>query len=99
MIKQSPRHASRIFVTGHQRPDADAAVSACMAARLRARTDRAQSYEPILLGEANVQTRWIFSQAGLPLPAIRKDIRPTVAERMQRHFASIPENANLAQAV
>ncbi len=99
MKKQQPRHRPQIFVTGHQRPDTDAAVSACVAARFKQRLDRTHAYEAIMLGEANAQTRWVFEQARVALPRIRADIRPTVGEQMERRFASIPVDANLAQAV
>lgn len=88
----------RVLVSGHQKPDADSAVSACIAARLKQRLDPEREYQPILLGEANAQTHWLFQEAGLPLPPVWNDLRFTVGERMTRHFASVRETAHLAEA-
>jgi manganese-dependent inorganic pyrophosphatase len=98
-FKQPAGHSRRVFVAGHQRPDTDAAVSACVVAMLKDRLDPSLSHEPILLGEPNRQTRWVFEQAGLPLPAVRADIRPMVGETMSRQFISLSESAHLAEAV
>ena len=99
MSKQSPHQTARVFVAGHQRPDADTAVSAFVAAKLKGRLDPSRVYEPILPGEANQQTRWIFERAGEPLPAVRGDIRHTVGEGMSLDFISLRADAHLAAAV
>jgi manganese-dependent inorganic pyrophosphatase len=72
--------SSKIYVVGHKRPDLDAAVSAVMAARLLQRQYPERRYQALLQGEANPQTAWLFAQAGIPLPLIRDDVRPTVGE-------------------
>ncbi|MEI8342608.1 MAG: CBS domain-containing protein, partial [Verrucomicrobiota bacterium] len=99
MSKHLPRHPARVFVAGHQRPDADTAVSAFVAARLKGALDPDREYQPILPGEANQQTRWIFERAGESLPAVHPDIRHTVGEGMSLDFISICEDAHLAEAV
>lgn len=66
---------------------------------MRQRLDRKQVYQPILLGEANVQTRWLFAHAGVELPPVRADLRHTVAEVMQRAPCSVPVTARLADAL
>ena len=88
----------RVFVAGHQRPDADSAVSAFVAAQLKQRIDPSRDYQPILLGEPNTQTRWLFDRAGLPLPPVHQDLRFTVGECMSRRFVSVRENDHLADA-
>ena len=69
-----------VHVVGHQCPDTDAVVSAVMAARLLALTRPEAAYVPLMQGVANPQTVWLFQQAGIPLPRIRGDVRPTVGE-------------------
>ena len=69
-----------VHVVGHQCPDTDAVVSAVIAARLLARTRPEADYVPLMQGVANPQTAWLFAEAGLPLPRIRSDVRPTVGE-------------------
>jgi manganese-dependent inorganic pyrophosphatase len=88
-----------IFVAGHQRPDADAAVSACIAARLKQRLDRTHRYQPLLLGEPNAQTRWLFAEAGIDLPPVRPDLRPTVGEVMNPRIRTVSDKARLADAL
>ncbi len=51
-----------------------------VAARLFNKTDSGALYEALMQGVANSQTVWLFEQAGVPLPRIRADVRPTVAE-------------------
>ena len=69
-----------VYVVGHQCPDTDAVVSAVVAARLLARTWPESDYEPLMQGVANSQTAWLFAEAGVTLPRIRRDVRPTVGE-------------------
>ena len=69
-----------VYVVGHQCPDTDAVVSAVVAARLLSRTKPGAIYEPLMQGVANPQTAWLFAQAGVSLPLIRTDVRPTVGE-------------------
>jgi manganese-dependent inorganic pyrophosphatase len=68
------------YVVGHKRPDTDAVVSAVMAARLLGRTRGDREYRPLMQGPAGPQTAWLFARAGLDLPPIRDDVRPTAAE-------------------
>lgn len=73
-------HLSPIFVVGHKCPDTDATVSACLAARLLARTRPGPCYLPLVQSDPGPQTRWLFARADVPLPAIRDDLRPSAAE-------------------
>ncbi len=93
------RKRDLVFVAGHQRPDTDAAVAATVLARLRRRQDRRRRYLPILLGEANRQTRWLFKQTRIKLPEIRGDIRWTVGEAMSAEIFSLPPEARLGDAM
>ncbi len=69
-----------VHVVGHQCPDTDAIVSAVVGARLLARTHPGADYVPLMQGVANPQTAWLFAEAGVALPRIRSDVRPTVGE-------------------
>ena len=71
-----------VFVFGHRNPDTDTVVSAVIAAQLKGELDPSQEFQPLLLGEANRQTKWLFSDAGIPLPPIREDLRYEVHELM-----------------
>lgn len=66
---------------------------------MRQRLDRRHCYQPILLGEANAQTRWLFERAGVALPPVRADLRHTVAEVMNRAPRTVPDSARLADAL
>ncbi|MCC5023379.1 MAG: DHH family phosphoesterase [Candidatus Synoicihabitans palmerolidicus] len=88
-----------VFVTGHQRPDTDAAVAAMVLEKLKKRLDRGRDYQPLLLGPANRPTVWLYKQARTPLPPVRPDIRWTVAERMRTEFVSLPPDARLGDAM
>ena len=67
-------------MVGHKRPDADAAVSACVAARLFGRTRPGSTFVPLVQSDPGPQANWLFARAGLPLPATRDDVRPTAGE-------------------
>ena len=69
-----------VHVVGHQCPDTDAVVSAVVGARLLARTRPEAEYVPLMQGVANPQTAWLFAEAGISLPRIRSDVRPTAGE-------------------
>lgn len=86
-------------MAGHQNPDTDAAVSATVLAGLRQRQDRARVYVPLLLGEANRQTAWLFRQARTALPPVRPDIRWTVGETMRAAALTLPPGARLGEAM
>jgi manganese-dependent inorganic pyrophosphatase len=77
------KFAPLVHVVGHQCPDTDAVVSAEVAARLLRRERPEAEYEALMQGVANSQTAWLFSEAGVPLPRIRSDVRPTAGEAAQ----------------
>ena len=93
------RKQQLVFIAGHQRPDTDAAVAATVLARLRRKLDRKRRYQPILLGEATRQTKWLYKQAGLALPSVRPDIRWTVEETMSGETYSLPPSSRLGDAM
>jgi manganese-dependent inorganic pyrophosphatase len=73
---QSPH----IFIVGHKRPDADAAVSACIAAHLFSRVRSDSTFVALVQSDPGPQANWLFTRAGLPLPITRDDVRPTAGE-------------------
>lgn len=93
------RKQQLVFVAGHQRPDTDATVAATVLARLRRKLDRKRKYQPILLGQPTRQTKWLFKQAGVPLPPVRGDIRWTVEETLGEAAWSLPPSARLGDAM
>ena len=68
-----------------------------MAARLKSLLDSSSHYQPILQGECNQQTRWLFKRAGIEPPPVRSDVRLTVGEVMQRDFPAVKESARLGE--
>lgn len=93
------RKQQLVFVAGHQRPDTDATVAATVLARLRRKLDRKRKYQPILLGQATRQAKWLFKQAGVALPPVRGDIRWTVAEVLGEDTWTLPPDARLGDAM
>ena len=88
-----------VFVFGHQNPDTDSAVSAVVAAQLKAELNPPQVYQPLLLGEANRQTKWLFAQAGLSLPPIRRNLRYEVRELMSTQVHTVMAGEHLGKAM
>lgn len=80
------------FVTGHRNPDTDAIVSAHVYAWLHNHGLEHPELIAVRLDEANPQTRWLFEQAGEPLPVLRTDCRPTVAELGSPAFTVRPSD-------
>jgi len=83
--------ASTVYVCGHRKPDTDSAVSAHVAAGLLGGGDDARCYRPILAGPAIPQTVWLFSEAGVALPEVVEDIRPTAGQCCREAVAVGPE--------
>ncbi len=87
-----------IHVVGHKCPDTDAVVSAVVGARLLARVMPGPTFEPLMQGVANPQTAWLFAEAGVALPRIRSDVRPTVGESCPR-AVGLTEDRPLGEAL
>ena len=74
-----------IYVTGHRNPDTDSIAAAIGYAELRGRLDRANTYQPVRLGDLNAQTRWVLEQAGVPEPRYLPHIYLRVRDVMEEH--------------
>jgi len=77
-----------IYVTGHRNPDTDSIASAIGYAELKARLDRANTYEPVRLGELNAQTSWVLERSGAPRPELLPHVMLRVRDVMQTTFPS-----------
>ena len=86
-------HPRPTLVIGHQRPDTDSAVSAAVYARLLNSLGRdGETHEGVLLGEATAQTRWLFDEAGLPLPRRIEHLHGNVRDAaLTEVFSARPE--------
>jgi len=74
-----PYDPSTINVIGHKNPDTDAICSAIgYAAFLRA-TRPGVDARPACCGDLTVRTAWVLEQAGVPVPELIMDVRPTAA--------------------
>ena len=77
-----------IYVTGHRNPDTDSIASAIGYAELKARLDRANTYEPVRLGELNAQTTWVLERSGAARPELLPHVMLRVRDVMQTTFPS-----------
>ncbi len=77
-----------IYVIGHRNPDADAICSAIgYAAFLRA--SRGSDARAACCGELNTRTSWVLDYAGLDMPRLLMDVRPTAASLCTRNVVSV----------
>ena len=96
----SRHQASRpIFVVGHQRPDTDSAVSATVYAALLNTLSTSEKFEGIVLGELSVQTKWLFAEAGIPLPRQVSHLHARVRDVARQEVFSIGPDAALGEAL
>jgi manganese-dependent inorganic pyrophosphatase len=75
-----------IYVTGHKNPDTDSIAAAIGLAELRRRLDRANTYEPVRLGDLNAQTRWVLERAGVDEPRFLPHVMLRVRDVMEESF-------------
>ena len=87
------------FVVGHQRPDTDSAVSAAVYADLLNSLESGETYEGIVLGELSSQTKWLFSEAGYPLPRQLNHLHACVRDVARREVLAIGQQAALGEAL
>lgn len=96
----SPRSASApVLVIGHLRPDTDSAASAVAYAALLQRQRGAPPCEGVVCGEPVPQTKWLFEQAGLPLPRQVDSLRLRVRSVMQTKVFSVAPDASLGDTI
>ncbi len=94
-----PKQNLPVFVFGHRNPDTDSAVSAVVAAQLKGELDSSQVYQPFVLGEPNRQTKWLFTDAEVPLPPLRDDLRYQVSELMNPYEHVVAPHEHLGKAM
>ena len=87
------------FVVGHQRPDTDSAVSAAVYAALLNSLSREETFEGLVLGELSAQTKWLFAEAGLPLPRQVSHLHARVRDVARRDVFSLGPDAALGEAL
>jgi len=87
------------FVVGHQRPDTDSAVSAAVYAALLNSLLREETFEGLVLGELSAQTKWLFAEAGLPLPRQVSHLHARVRDVARRDVFSLGPDAALGEAL
>jgi manganese-dependent inorganic pyrophosphatase len=87
------------FVVGHQRPDTDSAVSAAVYADLLNSLSQEETFEGIVLGELSGQTKWLFAEAGTPLPRRVNHLHACVRDVARSEVFSIGPNATLGEAL
>ncbi len=86
-------------MVGHQRPDTDSAVSAAVYADLLNALSDEETFEGIVLGELSGQTKWLFAEAGTPLPRQVEHLHTCVRDVARREVFSIGSNAALGEAL
>jgi manganese-dependent inorganic pyrophosphatase len=82
------------YVIGHKNPDTDAICSAIAYADLLSRTTVPDAI-PARCGELNQRTQFVLQQAGMPIPRLITDVRPTLGNIMQREPVSTREDESL----
>lgn len=82
------------LVIGHQNPDTDAICSAIAYADFLRQT-RMPDAEAVRCGELNRGTAFVLGQAGVPLPRLVTDVRPTVGSVTRREVVSGGINESL----
>ena len=87
------------FVVGHQRPDTDSAVSAAVYAYLLNSLANGETFEGIALGELSAQTKWLFAEAGIPLPRQTGHLHAIVRDVARRQVHSVGPEAALGEAL
>lgn len=96
----APQNSQSVLVVGHQRPDTDSAVSAAVyAALLNATADDGETFEGVMLGEPTAQTKWLFTQAGAPLPRVIGQLHPLVRDVARCEVFSVGAEATLGEAL
>lgn len=98
-VSRSKQPGRSTFVVGHQRPDTDSAVSAAVYADLLNALSSEETFEGIVLGELSGQTKWLFAEAGTPLPRQVSHLHACVRDVARREVFSIGQNATLGQAL
>src|SRR5690606_28466376 len=79
-----PTQQDTIYVIGHRNPDTDAICSAIgYAAFLRASRPGVDA-RPARCGELNVRTSWVLAQAGVEIPRLLMDVRPSAGTVCRR---------------
>ena len=79
----------KIYITGHRNPDMDSVCAAYAYAALKNKIDEKNQYIPVMLGQANRNTRSVFASLSLPLPQFLHDVRPRVGEVQKQPVYSI----------
>lgn len=86
-------------MVGHQRPDTDSAVSAAVYADLLNALSHDETFEGIVLGELSGQTKWLFAEAGTPVPRRVNHLHACVRDVARCEVFSIGPNAALGEAL
>ena len=98
MIRRAPANCPTLVV-GHQRPDTDSAVSAVVYAALLNTLFRNETFEGVVLGELSAQTKWLFTEAGAPLPRQVSHLHARIRDVARREVFSVGPNAALGEAL
>jgi manganese-dependent inorganic pyrophosphatase len=87
------------FVVGHQRPDTDSAVSAVVYADLLNAISSEETFEGVVVGELSGQTKWLFAEAGTPLPRRVNHLHTCVRDVARCEVFSVGPDAALGDAL
>ena len=98
-MSRSDPDARLTFVVGHRRPDTDSAVSAVVYAALLNSLSSSEIFEGVALGELSRQTKWLFSEAKIPLPKIVNHLHARVRDVARREIFCIGQDAALGEAL
>jgi manganese-dependent inorganic pyrophosphatase len=85
------------YVIGHQNPDADAIFSAIGHAAYLQAMGHAEVL-PARCGEVTERTRLVLEKAGVPVPELLRDVRPTAGSICRRKVVSVREEHTFLDA-
>ncbi len=86
------------LVIGHQNPDTDAICSAIAYAELLRRRGKSD-LEAACCGELSARTAFALSEAGVPVPRIVLDVRPTAGQVCTRHPLTVSDMESIYTAM
>jgi len=86
------------YVTGHQSPDTDSLASAVAHAWYLRHSGTRPNAIPVRLGEVGPQAEWVFQQAGIEPPMLKRDCRYRVGDVI-RKVDTLPPEAPMGQAL
>jgi manganese-dependent inorganic pyrophosphatase len=82
----------KTYIIGHRNPDTDSVCAPYAYAWLKRQIDPKGSYIAGVLGNLNPQTQFIFSELGIQVPALLRDVYPKAEDIMHTNIRTAKQN-------